>query len=186
MSGVSYRFKLVLIGDECVGKSTYVTRNRTGEFEKDYIATMGVAVNTLSFNTSAGYVTFNIWDTAGQERYRGLGDGYYMDADAAIIMFDTTSRSTYESVPTLFNRLIGTAPNAHIVLCGNKVDCKDRQVKRDDIRFHREVGIQYYDISAKSQYNSEKPFLYFIRKLLRDDSITIIKTPFLPPENIVE
>jgi len=55
--------------------------------------------------------------------------------------------------------------NIPIVLCGNKVDVKNRQVKPKQVTFHRKKNLQYYEISAKSNYNYEKPFLYLARKL---------------------
>jgi GTPase SAR1 family protein len=63
------------------------------------VATMGVEVSPLSFNTNLGPVIFNCWDTAGQEKLGGLRDGYYIGGQAAIIMFDVTSRVTYKNVP---------------------------------------------------------------------------------------
>lgn len=55
--------------------------------------------------------------------------------------------------------------NIPIVLCGNKVDVKNRQVKAKQVTFHRKKNLQYYEISAKSNYNFEKPFLYLAKKL---------------------
>merc|ERR1712153_211144 len=60
-------FKLVLVGDGGVGKTTFVKRHLTGEFEKKYIATLGVEVHPMPFFTSKGQIKFNVWDTAGQE-----------------------------------------------------------------------------------------------------------------------
>jgi len=73
--------------------------------------------------------------------------------------------------------------NIPIVLCGNKVDCKDRKVKPKDIQFHRKKNLQYYDISAKSNYNFEKPFLYIIRKLTGEPNCQFVEaTALAPPE----
>ncbi len=69
-------FKLVLIGDGGVGKTTFVKRHLTGEFEKKYIATLGVEVHPMVFHTSRGKIKFMVWDTAGQEKLSGLRDGY--------------------------------------------------------------------------------------------------------------
>lgn len=55
--------------------------------------------------------------------------------------------------------------NIPIVLCGNKVDVKNRQVKAKQVTFHRKKSLQYYEVSAKSNYNFEKPFLYLAKKL---------------------
>lgn len=59
-------FKVVLIGDGGVGKTTFIKRHRTGEFERRYIATQGVEVNSITFFTSHGPIKLNLWDTAGQ------------------------------------------------------------------------------------------------------------------------
>ena len=68
--------KCILIGDGGVGKTTYVKRMVSGEFEKKYVATLGVVVYPLKFTTNMGEIQFNVWDTAGQEKLGGLRDGY--------------------------------------------------------------------------------------------------------------
>ena len=78
-------FKLVLCGDGGTGKTTFVKRHLTGEFEKRYIATLGVEVHPMVFCTSRGKIRFQVWDTAGQEKLACLRDGYYIGAHCAII-----------------------------------------------------------------------------------------------------
>jgi len=178
------KFKLVLVGDGGVGKTTFVKRHKTGEFEKKYIATMGVEVSSLRFFSNLGEVVFNCWDTAGQEKFGGLRDGYYIGGQAAIIMFDVTARVTYKSVPHWHKDLVRVCENIPIVLVGNKVDCKDRKVKPKEITFHRKKNLQYYDISAKSNYNFEKPFLYILRKLTGDSECRFVEAPALRPSEV--
>merc|ERR1712025_1121268 len=120
-------FKLVLVGDGGVGKTTFVKRHLTGEFEKKYVATLGVEVHPLVFHTNRGALRFNVWDTAGQEKFGGLRDGYYIQGQCAVIMFDVTSRVTYKNVPNWHRDLTRVCENIPIVLCGNKVDIKDRK-----------------------------------------------------------
>eukprot|EP00467_Chlorarachnion_reptans_P013968 CAMPEP_0114492690 /NCGR_PEP_ID=MMETSP0109-20121206/3697_1 /TAXON_ID=29199 /ORGANISM="Chlorarachnion reptans, Strain CCCM449" /LENGTH=213 /DNA_ID=CAMNT_0001669565 /DNA_START=36 /DNA_END=677 /DNA_ORIENTATION=+ len=177
-------FKLILVGDGGVGKTTFVTRHKTGEFEKKYIATMGVNVRMLKFNTKYGEIVFNCWDTAGQEKFGGLRDGYYIGGQAAIIMFDVTARVTYKSVPQWYKDLYRVCDKIPMVLCGNKVDCKDRAVKPKDIYFHRKKNLQYFDISAKSNYNYEKPFLYIARQLTGKKNLTFAEAPALVPAEV--
>jgi len=178
-------FKCVLVGDGGTGKTTFVKRHLTGEFEKKYVATLGVEVHPLLFNTSRGPIRFNVWDTAGQEKFGGLRDGYYIQGQCAIIMFDVTSRVTYKNVPNWHRDLVRVCENVPVVLCGNKVDVKDRKVKPKGITFHRKKNLQYYDISAKSNYNFEKPFLWMARKLIGDPNLELVAMPALAPPEIV-
>ncbi len=113
-----------------------------------------------------------------------------------IIMFDVTSRITYKNVPNWHRDLERVCENIPIVLCGNKVDVKvrrglvrpcvrgdenadgsaslrsprarlqERKVKTSGVTFHRKKNLQYFEISAKSNYNFEKPFLWLARKLV--------------------
>jgi GTP-binding nuclear protein Ran len=171
--------KVVMIGDGGVGKTTFVTRHQTGEFKKNYIATVNASVTPLAFSTNVGPVVLNIHECAGQEKLSGSRAVQYDKADACIIMFDVGSKSTYNNVPHWYDDFethftASGVPVPHVVLCGNKVDVKDRKVNPADITFHRKKGIQYYDISAKSNYNHEMPFLYLIRKVLKDETIAFV------------
>ncbi|KAF8930357.1 GTP-binding nuclear protein gsp1/Ran [Haplosporangium gracile] len=184
MSEASPTFKLVLVGDGGTGKTTFVKRHLTGEFEKKYIATLGVEVHPLSFTTNFGQIIFNTWDTAGQEKFGGLRDGYYINGQCGIIMFDLTSRITYKNVPNWHRDLVRVCENIPIVLCGNKVDIKERKVKPKAIDFHRKKSLQYYDISAKSNYNFEKPFLWLARKLAGHQDLEFVASPALAPAEV--
>eukprot|EP01112_Ceratiomyxa_fruticulosa_P016671 TRINITY_DN507_c0_g1_i2.p1 TRINITY_DN507_c0_g1~~TRINITY_DN507_c0_g1_i2.p1 ORF type:complete len:217 (-),score=48.37 TRINITY_DN507_c0_g1_i2:346-996(-) len=177
-------FKLVLVGDGGTGKTTFVKRHLTGEFERKYVATLGVEVHPLTFHTNCGPICFNVWDTAGQEKFGGLRDGYYIQGQAAIILFDVTSRITYKNVPNWHRDLVRVCENIPIVLCGNKVDVKDRKVKAKQITFHRKRGLQYYDISAKSNYNFERPFLWLARKLVGEPNLVLVEAPALAPPEV--
>jgi len=99
-------------------------------------------------------------------------------------MFDVTSRVTYKNVPNWYRDLVRVCDNIPIVLVGNKVDVKDRKVKAKVITFHRKKNIQYYDISAKSNYNFEKPFLYLARKLTGDANLEFAEAPALAPPEV--
>jgi len=168
-------WKLVLVGDGGVGKTTLVKRHLTGEFEKKYIPTLGVEVHPLKFATNCGVICFNVWDTAGQEKMGGLRDGYYIQGECAIIMFDVTSRITYRNVPEWYKDIVRVCESIPIVLVGNKVDVKDRQVKARQIQFHRKRNLQYYDLSARSNFNFEKPFLWLARRLCNNKQLEFVE-----------
>jgi GTP-binding nuclear protein Ran len=147
-------------------------------------ATLGAEVHPLIFHTNLGPLCFNVWDTAGQEKFGGLRDVYYIQGQCAIIMFDVTSRMTYKNVPNWHRDVVRVCGNTiPIVLTGNKVDIKDRKVKAKQITFHRKKNLQYYDISAKSNYNFEKPFLWLARKLA-GPNLEFVESPALAPAEV--
>jgi GTP-binding nuclear protein Ran len=127
-------FKLILVGDGGTGKTTFVKRHLTGEFEKRYIATVGVDVHPLHF-------------------------------------------STYRSVPNWYRDIVRVCDTIPMVLVGNKVDAPERVVKAKMITFHRKKGLQYYDISAKTNYNFEKPFLWLAKCLANDPELIFTADP---------
>lgn len=129
---------------------------------------MGVEVTELEFKTNKGVVVLDVWDCAGQTKFNS-NDGHrlgahedYQGANGAIIFFDVCSKSSYQHVSEWAQQT--AAPVT--VVCGNKVDLPKRQVLPHDIK----VTEKYYDVSAKSCYNYEKPFLYLIRKFLGEDT----------------
>lgn len=124
------------------------------------LATLGVEVHPLVFYTNRGPIRFNVWDTAGQEKFGGLRDGYYIQGQCAIIMFDVTARVTYKNVPNWHRDLIRVCENIPIVLCGNKVDIKDRKVKAKTIVFHRKKNLQVRLVLLQDLYQF---ILYFFR-----------------------
>lgn len=164
-----------------------LTRTQTfhgGRRDRTWTATIGVEVRPLDFYTNRGQIRYYCWDTAGQEKFGGLRDGYYIHGNCAIIMFDVTSRLTYKNVPTWHRDLTRVCENIPIVLCGNKVDVKNRQVKAKQVTFHRKKNLQYYEISAKSNYNFEKPFLYLARKLTGDPNLHFVEQPAYVPAEV--
>jgi len=178
-------FKVLMVGDGATGKTTYVKRHITGEFTRKYIPNIGAEVSRLFFHTTRGLVALDVWDTAGQEKFGGLRDAYYIGSHACILFFDVTSRNTYKNVPVWYKdveRVCGKAPT---VLVGNKVDVKDRQVKAKNVVFHRKKNIPYFELSAKSNYHIEKPFLYIIRALIGDSRLEIVEEPARVPATIV-
>jgi GTP-binding nuclear protein Ran len=168
------RFKVCLVGDGGVGKSTFLKRHLTGEFEKKYIATLGCDTQPLLFNTNYGPIIFNVWDTAGQEKFSMLKEGYFIASDGFIVMFDVTSTLSYKNVKSHI-KSAKSVVNAPLVVCGNKVDVKDRKVKGREILIAKDESVdKYYDISAKSNYNFEKPFLFLAQRLMGKEDLQFV------------
>ena len=99
-------------------------------------------------------------------------------------MFDVTTRITYKNIPKWYKDLTRICENIPIVLVGNKVDQKDRKVKARQITFHRKRNLQYFDISAKSNYQYEKPFLWILRTLVGDLNLYLVEALALKPQEL--
>ncbi|KAI8042802.1 GTP-binding nuclear protein Ran-like [Drosophila gunungcola] len=152
-----------------------------GEAEWNYEPTVGVSLNRLTFRTDRGGIPFIVWDTAGQEKLAGMRDGYYIQAHCAIIMFDVTSRKSYDKLERWHRDLVRVCNNIPIVICGNKVDLREkRQVEDTQVRFHRKKNLMYFNISAKSSFNLDKPFIYLARQLLNDRKLRLVEQPAIP------
>ena len=178
-------YKLLLVGDGGVGKTTWLKRHLTGDFEKKYVATLGVEVHPLTFATNYGDIRFNVWDTAGQEKFGGLREGYYTNADAAIAFFDVTSRLSYKSVPCWIRDVKNVCKEIPMAICGNKIDLKDAKIKPAEKRaLINRHGSPYYDISAKSNYNFEMPFLVLARHLTGHEDLEFVEHPAVSPPEI--
>jgi GTP-binding nuclear protein Ran len=174
MSTRKTTFKLVLIGDAKVGKSSFVKRHSSSTFDRDYVPTQGVAVTPLTVETSAGSLTFNIWDTAGERSLGPLYEGVYLEADCGILMFDVTDHATYRNIATWYNDLVRVRPMVQVVLVGNKVDVRERKVSASQVTFHKARGMQYIEISAKSGLHSDSPLEALAQRLLGDSELALI------------
>ena len=118
----SSHFKLVLLGNAGVGKSCLVLRFVRNEYVDDLDTTVGAAFLTKTVTLDGAPVKIEIWDTAGQERYRSLAPMYYRGAQAAVVVFDLTSRDSFEGAKTWVKELQKKAdPQVVIALAGNKV-----------------------------------------------------------------
>ena len=95
-SGKPEQFKLVLLGESAVGKSSMALRFVNGRFSEFQENTIGAAYLTKSVVIDDNAVKFEIWDTAGQERYNSLAPMYYRGAQAAIVVYDITNADTFE------------------------------------------------------------------------------------------
>eukprot|EP00927_Polykrikos_kofoidii_P079932 TRINITY_DN76780_c0_g1_i1.p1 TRINITY_DN76780_c0_g1~~TRINITY_DN76780_c0_g1_i1.p1 ORF type:complete len:232 (+),score=47.86 TRINITY_DN76780_c0_g1_i1:94-696(+) len=146
----TYHFKLVLLGDASVGKSCLVVRFAKGEFYEYQEPTIGAAFMTQTVALGSDVVKFEIWDTAGQERYKSLAPMYYKGAAAAVIVYDITSRESFDAAKSWVAEL--QSSDTLIALAGNKSDLEgNRTVDTATAQTYAdEMGILFMETSARS------------------------------------
>ncbi|WLF79349.1 GTPase Ypt5 [Lodderomyces elongisporus] len=131
------QFKLVLLGESAVGKSSIVHRFVKNTFDDMRESTIGAAFLTQSITIPETETTvkFEIWDTAGQERYKSLAPMYYRNANAALCVYDITSSSSFTKAQDWISELRKQAPEGIVIaLVGNKTDLEEeREVNQDEV-----------------------------------------------------
>jgi Ras-related protein Rab-21 len=130
------RFKVVLLGEGRVGKTSILLRYTKGEYSDKQVSTLQASYldKKISVGNPPTSVQLSIWDTAGQERFHALGPIYYRDASGALLVYDITDLESFNKVQTWVKELRKIVGNdIVIVIAGNKIDMeKNRNVKRDD------------------------------------------------------
>ncbi len=164
----TFQFKLVLLGDSAVGKSSLVLRFVKKQFFEYQESTIGAAFLTQTVHVDDYVVKFEIWDTAGQERYHSLAPMYYRGAAAAVVVYDITNMQSFLRAKSWVKELQRQGnPNIIIALAGNKLDLESsRQVDFAEAQaYAQEQGIECFETSAKSNHNVTEIFKQIARKL---------------------
>lgn len=132
-NSIMKKFKIVLLGDQAVGKSSIIARYVSNNFSLSIESTVGVdfQVKTISFKGVA--YKLNLWDTAGQERYKSIIPSYIKDCQVAIIVYDTTKYESFKSVDWWAKLVYEQGlDNVVIGLLGNKVDLQTKEVTKEE------------------------------------------------------
>lgn len=186
-------YKVIVCGASNTGKTSFVQRFISGNFDKKYNPTLGVEVHPLIFNTNKGPIQFNAWDCAGSDEWKGLGKNYYINAHCAIVFVDdpldrSSGGSVYgdEEWKQYIEDLRAIKHDLPIVLVRNKVDLHMHSGWNWSLVARDEVASKYYryNISSKSNYNFEKPFQYLARELIGEDVVFVEGVPQQPEEPV--
>ncbi|CAL8081956.1 unnamed protein product [Calicophoron daubneyi] len=159
-----YQFRVIIIGDSMVGKSSILRTFVEGNFSNLCDPTVGVDFYTRTVRLSCDkYVKLQLWDTAGQEKYRSIAKSYYRNCVGVLIMFDITDRETFEHVPGWYEEALCSirCPTPVFLIVGHKAD---RSAERQVTKFEGECLAQrlgdhlYIETSSLSGQNIEKTF----------------------------
>ncbi|KAL1561186.1 Ras-related protein rabc1 [Salvia divinorum] len=170
-----YLFKLLMIGDSGVGKSSLLLSFTSDAFE-ELSPTIGVDFKVKHVTLGGKKLKLAIWDTAGQERFRTLTSSYYRGAQGIIMVYDVTRRDTFTNLSDIWAKeidLYSTNQDCIKMLVGNKVDKESERVvsKKEGIDFAREYGCLFIECSAKTRVNVEQCFEELVLKILETPSL---------------
>ncbi|KAH9770887.1 hypothetical protein WN944_019475 [Citrus x changshan-huyou] len=177
--GEEYLFKIVLIGDSAVGKSNLLSRFARNEFDSNSKATIGVEFQTQVVDIDGKEVKAQIWDTAGQERFRAVTSAYYRGAVGALVVYDITRRSSFDSVKRWLEELTTHCDTAvGRMLVGNKCDLDSiRDVSTEEGKsLAEEEGLFFMETSALDSTNVEAAFEVVIREIYSNISRKVLNS----------
>jgi len=167
--GGSYTFKIVLLGEGCVGKTSCVLRYVEDKFNDKHITTLQASFLSKKLNIRGKRVNLSIWDTAGQERFHALGPIYYRDANGAILVYDITDADSFAKVKNWvkeLRKMLGT--DISLAIAGNKTDLeKQRHVSLQQAEeYAKSVGASHFNTSAKLNQGIEELFLQLSQQMM--------------------
>ncbi|XP_074572261.1 ras-related protein RABA5d-like [Curcuma longa] len=177
--GEEYLFKVVIIGDSAVGKSNLLSRYARNEFNPHSKATIGVEFQTQSMDIDGKEVKAQIWDTAGQERFRAVTSAYYRGAFGALLVYDISRRSSFDSIVRWLDEL-NTHSDTTVarMLVGNKRDLETlREVSVEEGKALAEAeGLFFIETSALDSTNVKTAFEIVIKEIFNNVSRKVLNS----------
>ncbi|KAM9312912.1 EF-hand calcium-binding domain-containing protein 4B [Gastrophryne carolinensis] len=169
-------FKIVVIGNSSVGKTSFLRRFCEDSFYPDTAATVGIDYRVKTVTLDNCHVALQLWDTAGQERYRSITKQFFRKADGVIVMYDITSKDTFTAVRQWLTSVEeGAGENLPILMLGNKTDIeKEREVPCGlGENLSKDCSLIFYECSASSGHNVIQSVLHLARILKeQEDKVT--------------
>ncbi|XP_063074198.1 EF-hand calcium-binding domain-containing protein 4B [Engraulis encrasicolus] len=161
-------FKVILVGNSCVGKTALLRRFCEDRFHRNTPATVGVDYSVRTLNLGDINVALQLWDSAGQERYRSITKQFFRRVDGVVIIYDITVEESFEAVgPWIANIHEAVGNDIPIMVLGNKMDLEnDRAVSlKQGKRLAQEGCMMFYEVSAFSGYNIMNALIHLARVL---------------------
>jgi Ras-related protein Rab-35 len=161
-------FKLLIIGDSGVGKSSLLLRFSDNTFSQNYITTIGVDFKIRTIDMDGMRIKLQIWDTAGQERFRTITSTYYRGTHGVIVVYDVTNGETFSNVKRWLSEIDQNCDSVQRILVGNKCEDKENRVvlEEDARRLATAIKVDYYETSAKDNLNVQEMFNAITRQVL--------------------
>ena len=162
-------YKILLLGDSSVGKTCFLKRYIDNTFQDAYLSTIGFDFKFKYVKLKSGkQVKIQLWDTAGQERFRTIAKNYYKGAHGIVLIYDITSKKTYDNIRKWLNQIKDEASHLiSIMLVGNKIDCVEkREVTTEEGQsLANSNNLPFYEASAKDSINVNECFQDLIEKI---------------------
>jgi len=156
------QIKLMMIGDQNVGKTALLMRYADGEFNESLLPTIGIDFKIKTIELQGKLVKLQIWDTAGQERFRTITQAYYRGAMGILLIYDVTTTKSWSNVRNWVRNIQDNAPQTvNKMLIGNKSDLTQKRevTTQQGEQLAREYGMKFLETSARTNMNVQEAFI---------------------------
>jgi len=171
-----YVFKILLLGDRGVGKTTLTYKYITGSFKRHIKQTIGVDIFSKFLNFNGTEIKFQLWDFGGEERFRSILPKYCKGADVVLLLYDLTNRTSFQHLPQWLKFIGQNAANIPIILIGTKkdlIEMRDISLKKG-LKFCDDFNLSdFFEISSLTGKNVDKVFETVLKLLSEKKKLKI-------------
>ena len=165
-----YLFKVLLIGNSSVGKSSLLLRFVDNQWNDLFVPTIGVDFKIRTMEIDNKNVKLQIWDTAGQERFKNITASYYRGAHGIFVVYDISDTESFKNINNWLIEIEKNAnKNVYKILVGNKCDLDDKRTVsyQQGKELAETYGMQFIETSAKSNTNVDEAFHLLGREVMK-------------------
>lgn len=181
--------KIMMIGEQAVGKSSLTKRYTEQIFVTNIMGTAGLDMKQKIVNVFEEDVNVIIYDSAGHERFRKITEVQYKGSDGLVLIYDTTDSKSFDWIIEWIDKLkIDNIPNMEIILLGNKIDLEGRQINKSNAQdIADRYNIKLLETSALTGENVDAAFDHIIKSIYKSKSVKLKKEDVnkaeIPTEN---
>ncbi len=165
-------YKILLLGDSSVGKSSLMMRFADNYYEENNVSTIGIVSKKKDIIINNQKIILNIFDTSGQERYHSISKNYIRNSDGIIFVFDLTNGTTFDNIKRWLMNCEDLIQDFQKIVVGNKLDLENREVDKERIeKFCGENNLKYFETSARNNINVGRIFKELAKLILDSKQI---------------
>ena len=172
-------FKILLLGNSDVGKSSLILRYVDGTWSNTFIPTIGVDFKVKTIEVDNKKLKMQIWDTAGQERFRTVIASYFRGSQGILLIYDVTNKTSFQELESWLQIIDNNASEDVLkILIGNKIDLEEEReiTKEEGQSFANRHNLQFMETSAKMNTNVNEAFEALAKIMLEYNVNQKVKT----------
>jgi len=164
-------FKILLLGNQEVGKTSFIIRFTEDKFNESPLSTIGVDIKSKEIKRKDKNILLKIFDTAGEERFRSISKNYFASADGVLLLYDISKEESFKSIKEWIDSIKENVNLSEIglIIVGNKCDLPEEEKVINNLMvkdLEKNLNVKIIEASAKSNINVTDSFMLIVDKIL--------------------